>query len=919
MKRNKTAIPAAVSSFVISRFMALKWDKAVIALCILFVITMLWYLLWCLEKYNSIDINSTLYGTGGGKGVKERFLIITVLIFFLVQPVAGYTAIAEDTGGIIMKARMGFDGQFKLGHWTPVTIDIENTGEDIQGVLEVEIQQPNRLTSIVYSTPVVIPQDTRKQFNLYVQVNTLQKDFTVRLVRQGTEISSTEIKGMVSVTGDKYMLGLITDDREALNYWKASLGSNRIFFDYQAVHLDIENFPDKKEILDNFSILILNNADTGSFTQHQAEALKRWLFDGGIMIVGTGANGQKTLAGLQDRILSTTSSGIVRLEKIDVLETVGEEPISGDAPFEIMDLTVDNGDAVLQYKNRGIVWKLPRGAGCIFVSAFDLGLEPIVSWTGNRMLWENILNSHLSAEKINILKNSGMSQYKDAGIGISQTNRLREALGLGIKEMDLPSFSKLLLILGAYLLAVGPINYIILKRFDRREWAWFTIPLIVLIFSGIIYGLGYTAKGSEIITNTISLIRLEQDDDTASVESCIGIFVPKKGNYQVGIDDDLLLAPGNEDIYYDYSNPSPASNQKEQKRPVEARVVQGKSPSITFYNTSIWTMRDFEVDSIVDGFGRLDADLYFEGNRIKGSITNNTLYPLEDVVVYTCYGYHVLGNFAAGEKKQVDVPVFARVGQGQLPGLRFYQLVDEVFPYPDGRSGGHMDADEQREKYIRRQIIQRLIMSYPGAPYLIAKRVYSLSPIQSSLSLIGFNTQRIVKNIRVNGEVPEATFHRNVVTAQFIVPHTRDGEVYIPPGVIMAALAGEKSQGIVYNEGNTVTVMGQGTAVFRFDMKPYSDLDFSWLKIYLNYDDLKPELSIYDPQKNDYVDTGEGISVDNKQCIVTIEKRVLERYMTSQGELELAVRFSVNSTLSGRPEGHGLLQLPTLSVEGRAR
>ena len=182
-----------------------------------------------------------------------------------------------------------------------------------------------------------------------------------------------------------------------------------------------------------------------------------------------------------------------------------------------MKLTVDNGDAALKDGDKGIVWKVPYGAGCIFISAFDLGLEPIASWTGNKMFWENILNSHLSTEKISMLKDIEVRRNFGMGSRTVQSDYVREALGFGIKEMDLPSFSKLLLVLAAYLLVVGPVNYIILKRFDRREWAWFTIPIIVIIFSGIIYGLGYTAKGSEVVTNTISVVRLEQNSDTASV------------------------------------------------------------------------------------------------------------------------------------------------------------------------------------------------------------------------------------------------------------------------------------------------------------------------------------------------------------------------------------------------------------------
>lgn len=853
--------------------------------------------------------------------MKRGFVIIFALLLFLIQFSAEGTVYAEGTNDIVMEAKNGFDGRFSLGKWTPITVDIENKGEDVQGDLEVEIHQTNRTTSIVYSTPAVIPQGTRKRFTLYVQINTLQRNFTVQLVRQGTVIASSEIKNAAPVTGEKYMLGLVTDDKEALSYWKASLGSNRIFYQYEAVYLDVDNFPAKKEILDNFPILILNNADTSRFSGQQATALKHWLEDGGILIAGTGVNGGKTLAGLQEHILSISQSGTERVEKIDALEIVGEAAISGDAIFEIMKLTVDNGDAALKDGDKGIVWKVPYGAGCIFISAFDLGLEPIASWTGNKMFWENILNSHLSTEKISMLKDIEVRRNFGMGSRTVQSDYVREALGFGIKEMDLPSFSKLLLVLAAYLLVVGPVNYIILKRFDRREWAWFTIPIIVIIFSGIIYGLGYTAKGSEVVTNTISVVRLEQNSDTASAESYVGVFVPKKGDYQVTVEGDSLLSLGNQGMYYDYHDPSSASNQKEQRKlPVEARVVQGKTSSINFYNTSIWTMRDFAMDNTVDGFGRFDADLYFEGDRIKGSITNNTPYPLEDVVVYTSYGYQVLGNFAAGEKKQVDVKVFARATQGQLPGLQLYAMVDEVFPYPHVRPVpfGNLD-DEQREDYIRRQIIQRLIMSHPGTPYPVPGHVNSVTPIQGSLSLLGFSTHGIVQNIRVNGQEPEAAFHRSVVATQFIVPHIRDGKVYIPPGVITAGFAGEKSQGIAYTEGNTVTIMGQGTAVFHFNMNPYKDMDYSMIEIYLNYEGLTPELYIFDTEKNDYVDTGDGISVDNKEGIVTIESQALERYLNSEGKLELSVKCSVKPKSSWRPGDYGTLQLPTLSIEGSGR
>lgn len=820
---------------------------------------------------------------------------------------------ADDDDGVIMEAKMGFDGRFRLGNWTPIMVDIENKGDDVQGDLEIEVQQPNRTTSAVFSTPVVIPHGTRKRFKLYVQVNALQRDFEVKLTQGGTVIDSVEINDVVPVTRDSCMLGLVTDDREALSYWKASLGSDRIFYQYEAVYLGMEDFPDRKEVLDNFMILILNNADTTGFSKQQVEALRQWVEAGGILIVGTGANGHKTLSGLQDGILSASMSGTEEVARIPILEAVGESTIQGDVPFEIMNLAIDGAEPVLEHEGKGIVWKISRGAGYIFVSAFDLGLEPFVSWTGNKMLWENILNAHMSADKVSILKNIEVRRAYGMRVGTARNDRIREALGVGMKAMDLPSFSKLLLILFAYLLVVGPVNYLVLKQLDRREWTWFTIPITVMVFSAIIYGLGYMVKGSDIITHAISVVNLGENG-SADVESHIGVFVPKKGDYQVTVEGHSLLALGSQGVYDDYNMPSTSGQNDRRRGPIEARVVQGRYPSITFYNTNVWTMWDFMMADTVDEFGTIDAELYFEGNRIKGSIINNMPYPLEDVIAYTQYGYQVLGNLAAGEAKQVDVPVFARTGQWQSQMPYLYSMLDQVFPYPHTLSAGYRNLDDEiRERYVRRLIVEGLMMAYDYSTTL---------PLKGTLNLLGFSAQRIVPDIKVNGAAPQIMYHRNVITTQFDVPYEDEGNVYIPPGVIMAALDRGKSEGIAYAEGNTVGYVGQGSGVFYFNMKPYSGLEYSKVEIYLNYQGVVPELYVYDPARGEYIDAGEGLSIDNAQGLISIDSRAVEKYITPQGKLELKVRVFTNSrgsTSSLKPEMPGTIQLPTLSIEGRRR
>ena len=48
-------------------------------------------------------------------------------------------------------------------------------------------------------------------------------------------------------------------------------------------------------------------------------------------------------------------------------------------------------------------------------------------------------------------------------------------------------------LLVAYILLIGPINYLVLRRLDRREWAWFTMPILIVVFAVGAYGFGAAA------------------------------------------------------------------------------------------------------------------------------------------------------------------------------------------------------------------------------------------------------------------------------------------------------------------------------------------------------------------------------------------------------------------------------------------
>ena len=56
-------------------------------------------------------------------------------------------------------------------------------------------------------------------------------------------------------------------------------------------------------------------------------------------------------------------------------------------------------------------------------------------------------------------------------------------------------------------LLIGPINYLVLERLDRREWAWVTMPVLIVVFAVGAYGFGSLLRGSDVIVNEVAIVR----------------------------------------------------------------------------------------------------------------------------------------------------------------------------------------------------------------------------------------------------------------------------------------------------------------------------------------------------------------------------------------------------------------------------
>ena len=119
-----------------------------------------------------------------------------------------------------------------------------------------------------------------------------------------------------------------------------------------------------------------------------------------------------------------------------------------------------------------------------------------------------------------------------------------------LPSLALPPIGGVLVLLFGYIVLVGPMNYLVLRRFDKREWAWFTVPALIVVFTAGSFAIGGLLRGSEVIVHEVAIVRGAPGTDSAVAQSYLGVFSPTRGSYQVRVPGDALLsAPMNGDFF----------------------------------------------------------------------------------------------------------------------------------------------------------------------------------------------------------------------------------------------------------------------------------------------------------------------------------------------------------------------------------
>ena len=603
--------------------------------------------------------------------------------------------VSQAAAGISLTALAGFDGYYRDGMWTPIHVTVANDGPAVSATLLMHVPHAN--SEVVYTRPVDLPTQSRREFFVYIPPEGyLSSPFKIDLVA-GTRVLASVMVRLTQATANDYVYGVLAGSFSAFN---SLTDIDPLNGQGYAAKLEPADLPPLAAAWKALDVLVISDVDTGAFTPAQRQALADWVQQGGRLVVAGGPGWQKTSAGIGG-LLPLAASGTQAVADLGPLGSfAGVTAPGGPAIAALGQLTPDAIPLVKTEALPAVVYRR-LGFGLVAYLAYDPALAPLKGWDGVTGLFRGLLTIGLDRPSWA----SGMVNWSSAG------EAARAVPGLAV-----PSTWQVCGFLAIYVVVIGPLNFVLLRRFKRRVWAWITIPGVVLVFSVGAYLAGYGLRGTQAILHRLAIVQVWPNAERAQVEQIVGLFSPQRSTYTLTFEPETLAKP----LPYSGGLPSLAPTQVEQTDRTRLPAVR----------TEIGAVQAFVAQGQVPA-PRFDANITLQLPKaggtavasLSGTLTNQSDLTLSDAVLLVPGAAQRLGEIRPGQS--VNVPSLSLLASRAAPAN--LNLVSSPLPIPIGRApsayygGDSTFADilgvpypTNAEQYRRSSLLATALNQYGG-------------------------------------------------------------------------------------------------------------------------------------------------------------------------------------------------------------
>lgn len=789
-----------------------------------------------------------------------------------------YPSYSNAETNLEVKVEFGVDNKVQMGKGHQIRIELVNKGDATKGDIVV-FSSPTYNMAGSYLIPVEIEAGGSKTLELAVKGTSdhmsynysgTRNDFVSFYeggVEKGKEV---KLKGNANaqpryIGDNRVVLGVLSNNHDAVNFLKLVKYQNESM---ELLNINSENIPNESYGLELFDVLLVHDFPLATLTAPQQEAIKDWVNNGGSLIFDTKVGLSQDLGNLQEFQLldPTDETSLLKLN---------EKSSFPDLPIFTGNIIKEDATVLTRDGETPITLMMNAGTGTVTQITSNLASPLFGEWSELNTWWSSVLQK-VTTKSPNHYKMPVMEELSH------QLSPIGEAFPGSIVSVPL--------LIGAfaiYLILVIPVLYIILKRTDKREQAWWIIPAVAIFTSVAVFGIGAKDRISGTQVNESSILLLDNETETASGYGVASILTNSGGDYKMETGENTTLFP----MTYGYNE----NFELMRNYAYVSSLSQGTE--IKFNNVEYWSTRTSIGNVNALPLGKIEHAISMKDGKVQGTISNQMQYELKDAFILSGRNSEPLGDIKAGETVDLEYEVS---GGNVANALTAPSSASATKAFPNFQSyynqgpGANQIEKHELEDYKKFQMLDLLVNR---------KDIFSIA---SQPILVGYVTDGVM-NTKVDGKSGKSNAS-HLVVLPITITNSGGGsfsftEEHLSPSVEVA----EGETGMVHHNGlefgETYVFLGGGTYDFTYslpDMVEITKDEMREVKLKLRTRDGSVEYYIFNHK------TGEAELLENKSSI-TLEGNLLD-YFNEQGGITVRLRVPNNFDMD--------IQLPGVQVEG---
>lgn len=574
---------------------------------------------------------------------KTKITALTLLVMLMMSFLLPSTQ-AQAAAPLEVKATAGISGKAKYQSVVPLQVTVKNNGADFSGDMAINSSNSYEAASALV-VPIDIAAGEEKTFTFYLDglADNGYSDadlfaFYEGNIEKGKKIAYKGTKRLQSNFLDPtstfvYTLTDKSDRLSALLRLSSFVPQNNVEI-FNINQLKDYTFPEDEQGLAMANVIVIDEVAIADLAQKQQAALLKWVQDGGTLLLGATDQVDATAGVFKDYLPMSLSQEMTSISA----ETLTKLSGGGIFTQPISIHTATNHEEslpVLTENNVVLASKKKIGSGEIIQTAFSLGDQPLASMDGYAALLAKIIDIQSISQQG--MMSQGQSPLDQISYELRNINELFPSFEVSVSYM--------LIVIILYIIIIGPVLYFVLKKVDKREHAWWIIPVFSIVLSIGLFIVGAKDRIVQPQVQQSAFYKVNEDSSLNGyyVES---ILTNRSGDFIVNTDKNSTAV-----AMRNYNNFTGSVGDLHESSYIKENA---NGSTLTLRDLNYWSVQSFGGKTSAQNIGKMDVDITLKNEKLTGTIKNNFPFELKDVTLISGVKEVKLGDIKANGTLQVD-------------------------------------------------------------------------------------------------------------------------------------------------------------------------------------------------------------------------------------------------------------------------